>query len=182
MPIRVRGGAVDGAGQDVTPSPAPEDGGAGAPFHDRPSPQRRPVTRARLACLYGAMFMAAGAVLLTAVSLLAVQAVGRGSDPVLGQGLEQRGALAPAACPGRGPGLPPYPATSGADGACPAPPWWQSRDSLASSALLALLALGSLSASAGYVMSGYALSPLRRMTRTARSTFPPDAGAAGPQT
>ncbi|MGZ9934122.1 hypothetical protein ACXNSR_30075 [Streptomyces sp. NC-S4] len=117
------------------------------------------MTRLRLACLYGGVFMAAGTTLLAVVHLLAVQAVSRANDPVLELRSESAIVLAPADCPG--------PPDSG-PAPCPAPSRQQPQDTLLASTALVLAALVPLSAAAGYVTAGYALSPLRRITHTAR--------------
>ncbi|MFE1826468.1 hypothetical protein [Streptomyces yangpuensis] len=124
---------------------------------ERPAPPRRPVTRLRLTCLYGGVFMLAGTAFLVVTLLLAEQAVSRGSEPVLGLGAEKTAVLAAADCPGPRAGGPP---------SCPGRE--RPRDPLFFSALPLLAALGPLSAGAGYVTAGYALSRVRRVTRTAR--------------
>ncbi|MEU9714985.1 hypothetical protein [Streptomyces sp. NPDC047976] len=139
MPIRVRGRAGDG----------------------RPAPPRRTVTRLRLTCVYGGVFMLAGTALLAVVFLLARQAVDRGNEPVFEVRSEGTLVLAPADC-----------AWPGAGGQAPCPPASDRRpprDPLTSPALLVLAALGPLSVVAGYVTAGYALSPVRRIARTARA-------------
>ncbi|THA83423.1 hypothetical protein [Streptomyces sp. A0592] len=129
---------------------------------ERPAPPRRPVTRLRLTCLYGGVFMVAGTALLAVVLLLAQQAVSRGNEPVLELGPESTVVLAPAACPGPAGGPP---------ASCPGPGRERPRDPLGSSALLVLAGLGPLSVGAGYVTAGYALSKVRRITRTARGAY-----------
>ncbi|MFJ4859328.1 hypothetical protein [Streptomyces sp. NPDC088748] len=126
MPIRVGGHVV-------------VDAGVG----ERLSPQRRSVSRLRLTCLYGGVFMMAGTVLLAVVHLLAVQAVSRGSGPVFEVQSGSTVVLAPAEAPARG---------------------QQPGDPLMSTTLLFLAVLGPLSAVAGYVTAGYALSSVRRIT------------------
>ncbi|MEV6679663.1 hypothetical protein AB0N09_22815 [Streptomyces erythrochromogenes] len=126
---------------------------------ERPAPPRRAVTRLRLTCLYGGVFMAAGTALLAVVLLLAQQAVSRGSEPVLELGAQSTVVLAPASCPEPAGALTP---------SCPDPRRERPRDPLVSSAPLVLVALVPLSAGAGYVTAGYALSKVRRITRTAR--------------
>ncbi len=147
MPIRIRGRVVDAAGS------------AGSAASHARAPQRPSVTRLRLTCLYGGVFMMAGTALLAVVHLLAVQAVNRGNDPVLELRSESAIVLAPAGCP-----EPP----DGGPAACPAPVRQQPQDSLVSSTALVLAALVPLSAAVGYVTAGYALSPLRRITHSTR--------------
>ncbi|MFJ3975984.1 hypothetical protein [Streptomyces sp. NPDC090021] len=126
---------------------------------ERPAPPRRPVTRLRLTCLYGGVFMLAGTAFLAVALLLAEQAVSRGSEPVLGLGAEKRAVLAPADCPGPRAGEPP---------SCTSPGRERPHEPLFFSALPLLAVLGPLSVGAGYVTAGYALSRVRRITRTAR--------------
>ncbi|WKD31862.1 hypothetical protein [Streptomyces xanthophaeus] len=117
------------------------------------------MTRSRLTCLYGGVFLLAGTALLAVVHLLAVQAVSRGSDPLIEVRSESAIVLAPAGCPG---------APDGGPAPCPAPVRQQPQDSLVASTALVLAALVPLSAAVGYVTAGYALSPLRRITRSTR--------------
>lgn len=148
MPIRTRGCVVVDAADSAVPAAS-----------QATAPQRRSVTRSRLTCLYGGVFMLAGTALLAVVHLLAVQAVVRGNDPVLelrsGTGI----VLAPADCPQPPPGGP---------AGCPAFAREQPQDALVSSTALVLVALVPLSIAAGYVTAGYALSPLRRIAHGAR--------------
>ncbi|MGE7386900.1 hypothetical protein ACQKM2_15600 [Streptomyces sp. NPDC004126] len=138
MPIRVRGRAGGG----------------------RPAPPRRAVTRLRLTCVYGGVFMLAGTALLAVVFLLARQAVDRGNEPVFELRSEGTLVLAPADCA--------WPETDGRS-PCPATDRRPPRDPLTSPALLVLAALGPLSVVAGYVTAGYALSPVRQIAHTART-------------
>ncbi|MFJ3518061.1 MULTISPECIES: hypothetical protein [unclassified Streptomyces] len=162
MPIRVRSRVVAGA-EDAAATGAGHDGRLP---HGRPSPRRRPVTRLRLTCVYGGVFMTAGTVLLAVVHLLAVQAVSRGSEPVLNMGPGTSVVLVTTACP---------PPRDTAPAPCPAPRRQQPRDPLTASTLLVLAALGPLSIAAGYVTAGCALSPVRRMTLDARRACRQDA-------
>lgn len=57
------------------------------------------MTRLRLTCVYGGVFMTAGTVLLAVVHLLAGQAVSRGSEPVLNMGPGTSVVLVTTACP-----------------------------------------------------------------------------------
>ncbi|MFE7095728.1 hypothetical protein [Streptomyces erythrochromogenes] len=128
----------------------------------RPARPRRSVTRLRLTCLYGGVFMLAGTALLAVGLLLAEQAVSRGNGSLVEVGPEKQVVLAPAGCAG--------PADGGPPSCRPAEQEWI-HDPLGSSALLVLAALAPLSAGAGYVTAGYALSPLRRITRSARAAY-----------
>ncbi|GAA2649155.1 hypothetical protein GCM10010425_71240 [Streptomyces spororaveus] len=130
------------------------------------SPHRRPVTRLRLTCLYGGVFMMAGTTLLTVVHLLAVQAVSKGNDPILEVRSESVIVLAPGGCPD----TPDSGTPDSGQAPCPALARQQPQDSLVAATALVLAALVPLSAVAGYVTAGYALSPLRRITHRARRT------------
>ncbi|MEJ8645268.1 hypothetical protein WKI68_36845 [Streptomyces sp. MS1.HAVA.3] len=132
------------------------------------------MTRLRLTCLYGGVFMMAGTVLLAVVFLLAVHAVNRGDEPVLELGSESSGVRLSAVCSEPGPGVGPAQPGSGLS-PCVTHQRQQTRDPLVSSIPLALVALGLLSTAAGYVTAGYALSPLRRITHGARRACPQDA-------
>ncbi|MFD6974378.1 hypothetical protein [Streptomyces sp. NPDC059949] len=132
------------------------------------------MTRLRLTCLYGGVFMMAGTVLLAVVSLLAVHAVNKGNEPVLQLGSESSGVLLSAVCAEPGSGVGPAPADGGMS-PCVTQQRQQTRDVLVASTPLALVVLGLLSIAAGYVTAGYALSPLRRITRGARRACPQDA-------
>ncbi|MCY0943841.1 hypothetical protein [Streptomyces antarcticus] len=169
MPIRVRrattrGVAISAPLVNAGPRAATA---AGPLLRERPSPERRSVTRLRLTCLYGGVFMMAGTVLLAVVSLFAVQAVNRGSEPVFDLMSGTSVVVGNTACPQpvSGPGAG---SVDGVLDACLTHQRHQTRASMVSSSLLALAALAVLSAVAGYGMAGYALSPLRRTTRTAR--------------
>ncbi|MER7735786.1 hypothetical protein ABTX80_33395 [Streptomyces erythrochromogenes] len=129
---------------------------------ERPAAPRRSVTRLRLTCLFGGVFLLAGTVFLVVALLLAEQAVSRGSEPVLGLGPEKTVVLAPADCPGPGAGGP---------SPCPSPGREHPHDPLLLSALPLLAALGPLSVGAGYLTAGYALSRVRRITHTARGAY-----------
>ncbi|MGW7435590.1 hypothetical protein [Streptomyces sp. NPDC054849] len=178
MPIRVPGGDDGERAKRVTSAAAQSGRGAGAAvgllLHERPSPRRRSVTRLRLTCLYGGVFMLAGTALLAVVSLLAVQAVSRGNEPVVELRPEASAGLTPAGCAEPGPGLEPRSAERGPS-SCVTGQRQQPQDSLMPSTLLAVVALGFLSIVAGYVMAGCALSPLRRITHNARHACRQDA-------
>ncbi|MER5869784.1 hypothetical protein [Streptomyces sp. NPDC002044] len=125
------------------------------------------MTRLRLTCLYGGVFMAVGTVLLAVVSVFAVQAVNKGREPVLGLAAGTSVVVRDSACPLPVAG-PDARAVDGVLNSCLNHRRQQTRDSLVSSSLPALAALAVLSAAAGSAMAGYALSPLRRTTRTVR--------------
>lgn len=172
MPIRVRkatnrGVALGGPSATARPGTATA---AATLLDERPSPDRRAVTRLRLTCLYGGVFMVAGTVLLAVVSVFAVQALNEGREPVLDLEAGTSVVVRNSAC------LQPV---SGTDAgrvddvldACLTHQRQRTRDSVVSFSLPALAALALLSSGAGYAMAGYALSPLRRTTRTARRAW-----------
>ncbi|MFH7594535.1 hypothetical protein WDV06_05440 [Streptomyces racemochromogenes] len=124
------------------------------PGRERPARPRPPVTRLRLACLFGGVFLLAGTVLCAVGLLLARQAVTEGSASVLDLWSAGPVVLGPADCP--------VPADGGPS-PCPAADLRLPDDPLVSSAPLVLAALVPPSAAAGYVTAGYALAPLRRI-------------------
>ncbi|MGW7314470.1 hypothetical protein [Streptomyces sp. NPDC054865] len=170
MPIRVRSKATTRGVALGAHSPTARPGAATAAvslLDERPAPDRRAVTRLRLTCLYGGVFMVAGTVLLAVVSVFAVQALDDGREPVIDLGAGTSVVVRNSACPQPVPG----PDAGWVDDvmdSCPAYQRQRTRDSVMSFSLPALGALALLSAGAGYAMAGYALSPLRRTTRKAR--------------
>ncbi|MGW6981309.1 hypothetical protein ACWGE1_17955 [Streptomyces sp. NPDC054932] len=132
------------------------------------------MTLLRLTCLYGGVFMVAGAVLLAVLSLLAMQAVSRGSAPVLELGSETSVVLMTGDCAAPTPAVGSGPTDSGPH-PCAAGQGQQAWESPLLFTLLALVALAALSIAAGYVMARYALSPLRSITDNARSACRQDA-------
>ncbi|MDT0346609.1 sensor histidine kinase [Streptomyces litchfieldiae] len=126
----------------------------------------RPTIRIRLTLLYGGMFLIAGVILLTIIYLLAARALERGtalpfefvvpnSNPVQ---------ISSPVCPG-----PSAPQDFGEwfEG-CTDRQRAKALDQLLRSSLLALLGLAVTAFAFGYVMAGRVLSPLGRITRTAR--------------
>ena len=130
-----------------------------------PFPWLRPTIRIRLTLLYGGMFMIAGILLLSIIYLLAAQALHAGSTPfkiVDGQNI----VVSSGSCqlPERGtPG-----AFNDAISACMAAQRQHALDNLLSRSLLALVGLSVIAFAFGYAMAGRVLSPLGRITRTAR--------------
>ncbi|MGW7268761.1 sensor histidine kinase [Streptomyces sp. NPDC054842] len=132
-----------------------------------PFPWLRPTIRIRLTLLYGGMFLIAGILLLSIIYLLAAQALHEGSGmdfKVTGNNLQ----LASGTCP----------QLSGAAGIdelnamlkeCTAVQRQHALDGLLSRSLLALLGLAVIAFAFGYAMAGRVLSPLGRITRTARA-------------
>ncbi|WP_404189763.1 sensor histidine kinase [Streptomyces tauricus] len=132
-----------------------------------PFPWLRPTIRIRLTLLYGGMFLIAGILLLSIIYLLAAQALHEGSGVdfrVTGSNLE----LTSNTCP----------QLSGAGNndelnamlkECTAVQRQHALDGLLSRSLMALLGLAVIAFAFGYAMAGRVLSPLGRITRTARA-------------
>lgn len=132
-----------------------------------PYPWLRPTIRIRLTLLYGGMFLIAGILLLSIIYLLAAQALHDGSGQafkVTGNNLD----ITSSTCPQL-------------DSAttqdqfndflkqCDAAQRSHALDDLLSRSLLALLGLAIIAFAFGYAMAGRVLSPLGRITRTARA-------------
>ncbi|CAL9423328.1 Adaptive-response sensory-kinase SasA [Streptomyces sp. enrichment culture] len=132
-----------------------------------PFPWLRPTIRIRLTLLYGGMFLIAGILMLSIVYLLAAQALHEGS----GQSFQVTGSnidISSSTCPQLDT------ATSNNElnamlKACNADQRRQALDGLLSRSLLALLGLAVIAFAFGYAMAGRVLSPLGRITRTARA-------------
>ncbi|MFJ4682595.1 sensor histidine kinase [Streptomyces sp. NPDC091377] len=129
-----------------------------------PLPWLRPTIRIRLTLLYGGMFLIAGIVLLSIIYLLAAQALNVGSE------------LPFKIVSGRvSSGICNFPPESSADqvnqamNACVNQQRQHALDNLLSRSLLALLGLAVIAFAFGYAMAGRVLSPLGRITRTARA-------------
>ncbi|MFC8131821.1 sensor histidine kinase [Streptomyces sp. NPDC057302] len=128
-----------------------------------PFPWLRPTIRIRLTLLYGGMFLIAGILLLSIIYLLAAQALNVGSELpfkiVSGQ-------VASEKC--NFPGSPSASELNHAMNACVNEQRQDALDNLLSRSLLALLGLAVIAFAFGYAMAGRVLSPLGRITRTAR--------------
>ncbi|MGW7067896.1 sensor histidine kinase [Streptomyces sp. NPDC054855] len=128
-----------------------------------PFPWLRPTIRIRLTLLYGGMFLIAGILLLSIIYLLAAQALNVGSDLpfkiVSGQ-------VASDMC--NFPSSPSAGELNNAMNACVNEQRQHALDNLLSRSLLALLGLAVIAFAFGYAMAGRVLSPLGRITRTAR--------------
>ncbi|MBT2396882.1 HAMP domain-containing sensor histidine kinase [Streptomyces sp. ISL-100] len=134
------------------------------PREQEPSfPWLRPTIRIRLTLLYGGMFLIAGILLLSIIYLLAAQALAVGSDLpfkiVSGQVRSTVCDLPDEATPDQ---------FNAAMNACVNHQRQQALDELLSRSLLALLGLSIIAFAFGYAMAGRVLSPLGRITRTAR--------------
>ncbi|MDK1475926.1 HAMP domain-containing sensor histidine kinase [Streptomyces sp. 549] len=146
------------------PPPAPPKPTWDPTAPPRSYPWLRPTIRIRLTLLYGGMFLIAGMVLLTIIYLLAAQALQDGSR--LSLRISGPVQVASDTCE-----LPP--SGSGADlgqalDACLQLQRRIALDSLLQRSLLALMGLAVAAFALGYVMAGRVLSPLGRITRTAR--------------
>ncbi|MEH0547446.1 HAMP domain-containing sensor histidine kinase [Streptomyces sp. B21-105] len=132
-----------------------------------PFPWLRPTIRIRLTLLYGGMFLIAGIVLLSIIYLLAAQALHEGGG---GQSLQVRGVsldVTSASCPAVNSA--PEAEINAVLKQCDAIQRQQALDDLLSRSLLALLGLAVIAFAFGYAMAGRVLSPLGRITRTARA-------------
>lgn len=134
-----------------------------------PFPWLRPTIRIRLTLLYGGMFLIAGIMLLSIIYLLAAQAISTGNQPpfkiVSATGLIK---VASTTCSGltAESGLTQF---NSAVSACIDHQRQAALDDLLSRSLLALLGLAVIAFAFGYAMAGRVLSPLGRITRTARA-------------
>lgn len=134
-------------------------------------PWLRPTIRIRLTLLYGGMFLIAGILLLSIIYLLAAQAISTGNQPpfkIVSASNEIR--VASADCPGinnaNGLRLDEF---NSAISECIDQKRRVALDDLLSRSLLALLGLAIIAFAFGYAMAGRVLSPLGRITRTARA-------------
>ncbi|MEU6809370.1 HAMP domain-containing sensor histidine kinase [Streptomyces sp. NPDC046831] len=129
-----------------------------------PFPWLRPTIRIRLTLLYGGMFLIAGILLLSIIYLLAANALNVGSElpfKIIS------GRVTSDTCN--------FPAETTATelnhamNQCVNEQRQHALDSLLSRSLLALLGLAVIAFAFGYAMAGRVLSPLGRITRTARA-------------
>ncbi|GAB2801129.1 HAMP domain-containing sensor histidine kinase [Streptomyces chlorus] len=130
-----------------------------------PFPWLRPTIRIRLTLLYGGMFLIAGILLLSIIYLLAANALNVGSD------LPFRilsGQVSSDICRLRSAQLP-ADELNAALNDCVNVQRQHALDNLLSRSLLALLGLAVIAFAFGYAMAGRVLSPLGRITRTARA-------------
>ncbi|MFD1274427.1 sensor histidine kinase [Streptomyces kaempferi] len=129
-----------------------------------PFPWLRPTIRIRLTLLYGGMFLIAGIMLLSIIYLLAAQALNAGSQ------LPFRilsGQVGSSTC--NFPSAPSPNELNNAMNVCVNQQRQHALDDLLSRSLLALLGLAIIAFAFGYAMAGRVLSPLGRITRTARA-------------
>ncbi|WP_338783580.1 HAMP domain-containing sensor histidine kinase [Streptomyces sp. DG1A-41] len=129
-----------------------------------PFPWLRPTIRIRLTLLYGGMFLIAGILLLSIIYLLAAQALNVGSELpfkiVEGKVTSDICNLPDQASPAE---------FNNAMNQCVNEQRQHALDNLLSRSLLALLGLAVIAFAFGYAMAGRVLSPLGRITRTARA-------------
>lgn len=129
-----------------------------------PYPWLRPTIRIRLTLLYGGMFLIIGILLLSIIYMLAAQALHVGSElpfkVVSGQ-------VSSDLCNLSGEGSSPA-AVNAAMNTCVNHQRQQALDTLLNRSLLALVGLSVIAFAFGYAMAGRVLSPLGRITRTAR--------------
>ncbi|MFE6700993.1 sensor histidine kinase [Streptomyces sp. NPDC057718] len=131
-----------------------------------PYPWLRPTIRIRLTLLYGGMFLIAGIVLLSIIYMLAAQALhdaGSVAFRVAGTNVQ----ITSDTCPQLGAALN-NDQLNDAIKACTSAQRQHALDSLLNRALLALVGLSVMAFAFGYAMAGRVLSPLGRITRTAR--------------
>ncbi|MGP3923737.1 sensor histidine kinase [Streptomyces sp. 8N616] len=139
----------------------------------RPFPWLRPTIRIRLTLLYGGMFLIAGILLLSIIYLLAAQALNVGNEPLFKLLPGSKVQLTSNACPDLRPGMSADEANVVLD-ACMDHQKQVALDDLLRRSLLALLGLSVVAFAFGYAMAGRVLSPLGRITRTARQVVGTD--------
>ncbi|MER6028193.1 HAMP domain-containing sensor histidine kinase [Streptomyces sp. NPDC001851] len=136
-----------------------------------PFPWLRPTIRIRLTLLYGGMFLIAGILLLSIIYLLAAQAISTGNQPlfkiVSGSQIRVSSDNCPAITAINSSPLP-LSDFNDAIAHCVDQQRQTALDDLLSRSLLALLGLAVIAFAFGYAMAGRVLSPLGRITRTAR--------------
>lgn len=132
-------------------------------------PWLRPTIRIRLTLLYGGMFLIAGILLLSIIYLLAAQAISTGNQPLFKivnfSGLK----VSSDSCPTINTSSLPLSDFNDAIAQCVDHQRQAALDNLLSRSLLALLGLAVIAFAFGYAMAGRVLSPLGRITRTARA-------------
>ncbi|MET8683295.1 HAMP domain-containing sensor histidine kinase [Streptomyces sp. NPDC004732] len=133
-----------------------------------PFPWLRPTIRIRLTLLYGGMFLIAGILLLSIIYLLAAQALNVGSD--LPFRVTGESTVSSKTCSNFHvlPERPTEGQLNSALNECVNQMRQSALDNLLSRSLLALLGLAVIAFAFGYAMAGRVLSPLGRITRTAR--------------
>ncbi|MFC8344150.1 sensor histidine kinase [Streptomyces sp. NPDC057280] len=130
-----------------------------------PFPWLRPTIRIRLTLLYGGMFLIAGILLLSIIYLLAANALNVGSDLPF---KVVSGTVSSESCNITSTQLPAADLNHALN-ECVNEQRQHALDNLLSRSLLALLGLAIIAFAFGYAMAGRVLSPLGRITRTARA-------------
>ncbi|MFI6084779.1 sensor histidine kinase [Streptomyces sp. NPDC051217] len=133
---------------------------------DQALPWVRPTIRIRLTLLYGGMFLIAGILLLSIIYLLAAQAINEGSElalKVTGVNVQ----LTSPTCPSLNQAVDNDQLNNSLK-ACMSAQRQQALDDLLTRSLFALTGLSIIAFAFGYAMAGRVLSPLGRITRTAR--------------
>ncbi|GGJ05028.1 sensor protein CutS [Streptomyces brasiliensis] len=134
-----------------------------------PFPWLRPTIRIRLTLLYGGMFLIAGILLLSIIYLLAAQAINTGNQPlfkiVSGTAIK----VSSDNCPAINTTSLSLDEFNEAISQCVDHQRQVALDDLLSRSLLALLGLAVIAFAFGYAMAGRVLTPLGRITRTARA-------------
>lgn len=133
------------------------------PKHQEPPYWLRPTIRIRLTLLYGGMFLIAGILLLSIIYMLAAEALHVGSE--LPFKIES-GQVTSDVC--NFSGITTTEAANAAMNTCVNHQRQQALDTLLNRSLLALVGLSVIAFAFGYAMAGRVLSPLGRITRTAR--------------
>ena len=135
-----------------------------------PLPWLRPTIRIRLTLLYGGMFLIAGILLLSIIYLLAAQALNTGNEPLFkivgGTDIKVASDKCPVVNNANNLSLSTF---NAAISECIDHQRQVALDNLLSRSLLALLGLAVIAFAFGYAMAGRVLSPLGRITRTARA-------------
>ncbi|MYR40466.1 HAMP domain-containing sensor histidine kinase [Streptomyces sp. SID5910] len=135
-----------------------------------PLPWLRPTIRIRLTLLYGGMFLIAGILLLSIIYLLAAQALNTGNEPLFkivgGTDIKVSSDKCPVVNNANNLSLSTF---NAAISECIDHQRQVALDNLLSRSLLALLGLAVIAFAFGYAMAGRVLSPLGRITRTARA-------------
>ncbi|NBM18758.1 HAMP domain-containing sensor histidine kinase [Streptomyces sp. GC420] len=130
-------------------------------------PWLRPTIRIRLTLLYGGMFLIAGILLLSIIYLLAAQAINTGNEPLFEIVSGPDTKVSSPDCPQIA-GEQQISEFNAAISECTDHRRREALDELLSRSLLALLGLSVIAFAFGYAMAGRVLSPLGRITRTAR--------------
>ncbi|WEO94798.1 HAMP domain-containing sensor histidine kinase [Streptomyces sp. FXJ1.172] len=133
-----------------------------------PFPWLRPTIRIRLTLLYGGMFLIAGILLLSIIYLLAAQAISTGNQPLFKIVSFQELKVSSDNCPAINTASLSLSDFNNAISQCVDHQRQAALDDLLSRSLLALLGLAVIAFAFGYAMAGRVLSPLGRITRTAR--------------